>query len=120
MISLQASETASNDAALSISSRAPVESQHVGAYGNPWPGKLGTLQPSGADKLSPGDISPQHSYGDVRFAVQRMDVETFNRIKQWQRSLCASTGRKLTNSQVLRMLILSVPPPADADMQKAT
>jgi len=61
----------------------------------------------------PTDISPNHTYGDVRFRIARMDMETFNRIKQWQRSLIASTGRKLTNSQVLRMLILSHPAPTD-------
>jgi len=75
---------------------------------------------SSAVPRTPADVSPQHTYGDVRFAVSRMDVETFNRIKQWQRSLTASTGQKLSNSQVLRMLILSVPAPADVDVQKAT
>lgn len=75
---------------------------------------------SSAFPRTPADVSPQHTYGNVRFQVARMDVETFNHIKQWQRSLSGSTGRKLTNSQVLRMLILSVPAPADADVQKAT
>ena len=90
MTSSQTSETASNDAT------------------------------SPAFPRTPADVSPQHTYGEVRFQVARMDVETFNRIKQWQRSLTASTGQKLSNSQVLRMLILSVPAPTDADGQKAT
>lgn len=113
MISSQISETASNDAALSAFPRTPIESQQAGAYGNPWPGKLGNTWSNDAGQLSPADISPLHTHGDVRFQVARMDVETFNRIKQWQRSLVASTGRMLSNSQVLRMLILSVPPPVD-------
>lgn len=111
MISSRTSETASSDAASSGSPR---------AYGRQLPGNLGAGKSRTEGQPSPADISPDHTYGDVRFAVQRMDVETFNHIKQWQRSLCASTGRKLTNSQVLRVLILSVPPPKDDDVRPST
>lgn len=104
MNSSQTSGTASHDA---------VPSDSDGAYGRPWPGKIGTDQTGNEGPPRPAVISPNHTYGDVRFQVARMDLETFTRIKQWQRSLIASTGQKLTNSQVLRMLILSHPVPTD-------
>jgi len=41
-----------------------------------------------------------------------MDLETFDVFKAWERSLSRETGRKLTNSEVMRMLVLACGQPS--------
>ena len=71
-----------------------------------------THPPSGgAQPVCPSSIAPElgrtHIYRHVT-----MDLETFDVFKAWERSLSRETGRKLTNSEVMRMLVLACGQPS--------
>ena len=64
-----------------------------------------TPPPSGGG-LRPWDVAPD--VGEHRvFRSVAFDVETFDAFKTWERILSAKVNRKLTNNEVLRMLVLS-------------
>jgi hypothetical protein len=57
----------------------------------------------------PADITPD--FGETRIYREVVfDLETFDALKEWQRTLERVHRRTLTNSAVLRSLILSHPP----------
>ncbi len=59
---------------------------------------------------TPFDIPPSLSEGRV-FRDIRFDVQSFDRLKDWERVLSRQHGRKLSNAEVLRVLLLSAPLP---------
>lgn len=56
----------------------------------------------------PSLVSPELDPTRIHRLVT-MDLPTFDALKTWQRKLQAALNRELTNSEVLRMLILALP-----------
>jgi len=53
-------------------------------------------------------LSERRVFRDIRF-----DLESFDRLKDWERVLSRHHGRKLSNAEVLRVLLLSAPLPEE-------
>jgi len=72
----------------------------------------------GHPSVTPDAIS--HVLGPVRiYRHVTMDVETFDVFKDWGRWLSHVTGFALTNSEVLRMLVLAHPTPSRSGSRPA-
>lgn len=58
--------------------------------------------------IDPATISPDLHPTRIH-RLLTLDLPTFDALKGWQRTLQAELRRELTNSEVLRMLVLAMP-----------
>lgn len=57
---------------------------------------------------------PRNSRPAMVYRQLAIEVEAFDLLKSWQRHIMASTGRHLTNSQVLNFMLKNHPAPKAA------
>jgi hypothetical protein len=62
--------------------------------------------------VNPSAVSLPDECGSLIYRQTTFDVATFDHLKRWHRELERRHRRRLTNAQVLRALILSVPLPS--------